>query len=161
MAEVFIGLGSNMGDRKAYLADALRLLNTSSDIKVEKTSSLYLTEPIGRFGQDWFINSVVEVSTRLTPKELLHRCQAIEDQMGRIRTMPWGPRIIDLDILLYGEEIIEDDELIIPHPHMHTRRFVLVPLVEIAPDARHPKMNKTASELLRQLKDNAKVEILG
>ena len=159
MAEVYIGLGSNIGDRKKNIAEALHLLDSPPEIKVDKSSSLYITEPIGYVGQDWFLNSVVEVATQLSPKDLLHRCQVIEEQMGRVRTMLWGPRIIDLDILLYGEEIIEDDELIIPHPSMHKRRFVLVPLVEVAPDVLHPKLNKTASELLQQLKDAHKVEV--
>ncbi len=157
--QVFIGLGSNVGDRKKNIAEAINLLDTPPDIKVEKKSSLYLTEPIGYVGQDPFLNSVVEVSTRHSPDDLLHRCQAIEEHMGRVRTMMWGPRLIDLDILLYGDEIIEDNELIIPHPQMHMRRFVLLPLVEIAPEARHPKLNKTVSELLRLLEDGHKVEV--
>ncbi len=159
MTRVFIGLGSNIGDRKKNLEEAMRLLDTPPDIKVEKGSSLYTTEPIGYVGQDWFLNSVVEISTLLSPMDLLHRCQAIEEQMGRVRIMLWGPRTIDLDILLYGEEIVEDDELIIPHPNMHKRGFVLVPLAEIAPEVIHPKLNKKASELLRQLKDGHKVEV--
>ncbi len=156
---VFIGLGSNVGDRKKNIAEAINLLHTPPDIKVENKSSLYLTEPIGYVGQDPFLNSVVEVSTLLSPDDLLHRCQAIEEQMGRVRTMMWGPRLIDLDILLYGDEIIEDNELIIPHPQMHIRKFVLLPLVEIAPDVLHPKLNKTVSELLRLLEDGHKVEV--
>lgn len=159
MVEVFIGLGSNIGDRKRNITEAINLLDNLPDIKLGKRSSLYITEPIGYVGQDWFLNSVVEVMTQLSPKDLLSRCQSIEDQMGRARTMLWGPRLIDLDILLYGDEIVENDELIIPHPLMHKRRFVLVPLVEIAPDAYHPKLNKTVSELLHQLKDAHKVEV--
>ena len=159
MGDVFISLGSNIGDRKKNILEAIRLLDNPPEITVEKKSSLYSTDPIGYVGQDWFLNAVVEIMTRLTPKELLDRCQAIEEQMGRVRTMPWGPRIIDLDILLYGGEVIEDNELIIPHPHMHTRGFVLVPLAEIAPDILHPKFNKTAVELLRQVKDGHKVDV--
>ncbi len=159
MANVFIGLGSNIGDRKKNIAEAINLLSNSPDVKLEKTSSLYITEPIGYVGQDWFLNSVVEITTSLSPRDLLYQCQAIEEQMGRVRTMQWGPRIIDLDIILYGDEVIEDDELIIPHPNMHKRRFVLLPLVEIAPDVLHPKLNKTASELLQVLKDGHKVEV--
>ncbi len=159
MGDVFIGLGSNIGDRKKNISEAIRLLDNPPDITVEKKSSLYNTDPIGYVGQDWFLNSVVEIMTRLSPKDLLSRCQAIEEQMGRVRTMPWGPRIIDLDILLYGGEIIEDDALIIPHPHLHKRGFVLVPLAEIAPDILHPRLNKTAVELLRQIKDGHKVDV--
>lgn len=159
MADVFIALGSNIGDRKANIAEGLRRLVIPPDIQIEKTSSLYFTEPIGYVGQDWFLNSVIKVMTTLSPKNLLYHCQKIEEEMGRVRTMVWGPRLIDLDILLYGGEVIEDDELIIPHPLMHTRRFVLMPLVEIAPDVLHPKLNKTVSELLRLLKDGHKVEV--
>lgn len=159
MGDVFIGLGSNIGDRKKNILEAIRLLDNPPEITVEKKSSLYSTDPIGYVGQDWFLNSVVEIITRLSPKDLLSRCQSIEDQMGRVRTMPWGPRIIDLDILLYGGEIIEDDELIIPHPHLHKRGFVLVPLAEIAPDILHPGLNKTAVELLHQIKDGHKVDV--
>ncbi len=158
MATAYIGLGSNIGDRKKNIEDAINLIEITPDIKIIKKSSLYITEPIGYVGQDCFLNSVIEVITKLSPDELLHRCQAIEDKMGRVRTMFWGPRIIDLDILLFGDEIVEDDKLIIPHPLMHNRRFVLIPLVEIAPDIMHPKLNKTASELLHQLKDGHKVE---
>ncbi len=159
MAKVFIGLGTNIGDRKRNITEATNLLDNPPDIKVGKRSSLYSTEPIGYVGQDWFLNSVVEVLTQLSPKDLLSRCQMIEEQMGRVRTMLWGPRLIDLDILLYGDEIVENDDLIIPHPLMHKRRFVLVPLVEIAPDVLHPKLNKTVSELLHHLKDAHKVEV--
>ena len=159
MAEAFIGLGSNIGDRKANIAEALRRLDTPPDIKIQKRSSLYITEPIGYVGQDLFLNSVIEVNTCLSARDLLSHCLEIEEEMGRVRTMPWGPRIIDLDILLYGDEIIEDNEIIIPHPHLHARKFVLLPLVEIAPDIRHPKLNKTATELLRLLKDGHQVEV--
>ncbi len=158
MTTAFISLGSNIGDRRKNIEQAIKLLEGTPDIKVSKKSSLYLTEPIGYVGQDSFFNSVIEVDTGLSPDDLLHRCQAVEDKMGRVRTMLWGPRIIDLDIILYNGEIVEDDELIIPHPLMHNRRFVLIPLVEIAPDVKHPKLNMTASELLLHIKDGHKVE---
>lgn len=158
MATVFISLGSNIGDRRKNIEQAINLLEGMPDITIEKRSSLYLTEPIGYVGQDFFLNSVIEVETGLSPDDLLHRCQVVEDQMGRVRTMLWGPRVIDLDLLLYNGEIVEDDELIIPHPLMHNRRFVLIPLVEIAPDVIHPKLKMTASELLLHIKDGHKVE---
>lgn len=158
MATVFIGLGSNIRDRKKNIEEAVTLLENTPDIKIEKRSSLYITEPIGYVGQDFFLNAVIEISTMLSSRDLLHRCLEIEEQMGRVRIMEWGPRLIDLDLLLYGEDIIEDDELIVPHPLMHNRKFVLIPLVEIAPDVIHPKLHQTASELLHSLKDGHKVE---
>lgn len=158
MATAFIGLGSNIRDRKKNIEEAVTLLENTPDIKIEKRSSLYITDPIGYVGQDFFLNAVIEISTMLSPRDLLHRCLEIEEQMGRVRIMEWGPRLIDLDLLLYGEDIIEDEELIVPHPLMHNRRFVLIPLVEIAPDVIHPKLHQTASELLYSLKDGHKVE---
>lgn len=158
MATAYISLGSNIGDRSKSIEQAIELLEGSPDIKVTKKSSLYLTEPIGYVGQDFFLNSVIEVETGLSPDDLLHHCLSVEDTIGRVRTMLWGPRVIDLDILLYNGEIVEDDELIIPHPLMHNRRFVLVPLVEIAPHVMHPKLKMTASELLLHIKDGHKVE---
>lgn len=159
MINAFIGIGTNMGDRKKHIAEAIQLLEKQTDVKIIRTSALYVTEPIGYVGQDWFLNCVVEVMTALPPHELLSHCMAIEEQMGRTRTMQWGPRIIDLDILLYNDAVIDDDELTIPHPNMDKRRFVLVPLVEIAPDIIHPKLNKTVTDLLQHLKDTHKVDV--
>ncbi len=159
MINAFIGIGTNLGDRKKHIAEALERLERRTDIKVIKSSSLYVTEPIGYVGQDWFLNCVVEVMTSMPPRELLSHCLSIEEQMGRTRTMQWGPRIIDLDILLYDDTVIEDDELTVPHPNMDKRRFVLVPIVEIAPDVIHPKLNKTVTDLLKNLKDAHKVDL--
>lgn len=159
LINAFIGIGTNLGDRKKHIAEALERLERRTDIKVIKSSSLYVTEPIGYVGQDWFLNCVVEVMTSMPPRELLSHCLSIEEQMGRTRTMQWGPRIIDLDILLYDDTVIEDDELTVPHPNMDKRRFVLVPIVEIAPDVIHPKLNKTVTDLLKNLKDAHKVDL--
>ena len=155
----FIGIGTNVGDRKKHIEQAMRLLENPPNVKIIKSSALYVTEPIGYVGQDWFLNCVVEITTTIPPHELLYHCQAIEEQMGRTRTMMWGPRTIDLDILLYNDECIADDALVIPHPNMHKRRFVLVPLVEIAPDIIHPTLNKTVTDLLQNLKDTHKVDV--
>ncbi|HZX47743.1 MAG TPA: 2-amino-4-hydroxy-6-hydroxymethyldihydropteridine diphosphokinase [Nitrospirota bacterium] len=159
LINAFIGIGTNLGDRKNHIAEAIQLLENNTDIKIIRSSALYVTEPIGYVGQDWFLNCVIEVMTNLPPHELLARCLEIEDKMGRTRTMQWGPRVIDLDILLYNNAVIEDDDLIIPHPNMDKRRFVLAPLVEIAPDVIHPKLNKTVTDLLKHLNDKHKVDV--
>jgi 2-amino-4-hydroxy-6-hydroxymethyldihydropteridine diphosphokinase len=107
--------------------------------------------------QDDFVNAVVEIETGLSPDELLDQCRSIEEELGRVRTIRWGPRTIDVDLLLYGTVVIETPELTIPHPLLHSRRFVLAPLCEIAPQAFHPKLQKTASDLLRELVDQHRV----
>lgn len=157
----YIGLGSNIGDRAANLKRALNLLKARQGLKVKKASSLYEAEPVGLKGQPWFLNAVVEVETSLSPEGLFKVCQEIEAEMGRRRESRGGPRVIDLDILLYGDSIIDEEDLKIPHPRMHTRRFVLVPLAEIAPEAIHPAFKKTASSLLGELKDEHQVRRYG
>jgi len=153
----YIGLGSNIGYKAENLKKAIDFLRTKEGLEVKKVSSYYETEPIGLKEQGWFLNAVVEVETSLSPEGLLRACQEIEDEMGRKRGVRWGPRIIDLDILLYGDSIIEKEELKIPHPLMHNRRFVLVPLVEISPEAIHPLLKKSVSSLLRELQDEQQV----
>jgi len=151
----YIGLGSNLGDKKANCRRAIALLAKSG--RVVRVSSLYCTEPMGFAEQDDFVNAVVELETDLSPEALLHQCRAIEEALGRVRTIHWGPRTIDMDILLYGTTMIETPELTIPHPLLHTRRFVLVPLCEIAPLAFHPKLQQTASNLFLDLHDHQRV----
>ncbi len=151
----YIGIGSNMGDKKAYCFEAIRSLAEAGS--VVRTSSFYATEPVGFRDQEDFINAVAAVETLLSPQQLLASCTAIEDRMGRARTLRWGPRTIDLDILLYGSETVNLPGLVIPHPLLAMRRFVLAPLAEIAPDAVHPVLNKSMLQLLRELKDPARV----
>ena len=151
----YIGLGSNLGDKKANCRRAVALL--AKDSRVVRASALYCTEPMGYAEQDDFINAVVEIETGLSPEALLQQCRSIEEELGRVRTVHWGPRTIDVDILLYGAVVIETSELIIPHPLLHTRRFVLVPLCEIAPQAVHPRLQKTAADLLLALHDLQRV----
>jgi 2-amino-4-hydroxy-6-hydroxymethyldihydropteridine diphosphokinase len=151
----YIGLGSNLGDKKANCRRAIELLAKSGH--VVRSSSLYCTEPIGNTDQDDFVNAVVELETVLPPDVLLKECRSIEQELGRVRTVHWGPRTIDVDILLYGTAMIETPELTIPHPQLHTRRFVLVPLCEIAPLAFHPKLHRTASDLLAGIHDHQRV----
>ncbi len=151
----YIGIGSNRGDKKAHCLDAIESLGGAG--RVVRRSSLYATEPVGFRDQEDFINAVAAVETLLSPQQLLASCTAIEDRMGRTRTLRWGPRTIDLDILLYGSETVNLPGLVIPHPLLAMRRFVLAPLAEIAPDAVHPVLNKSMLQLLRELKDPARV----
>ncbi|MEW6354907.1 MAG: 2-amino-4-hydroxy-6-hydroxymethyldihydropteridine diphosphokinase [Planctomycetota bacterium] len=149
----YIGLGSNVGDREENLRGALALLRESGGIEVTKVSSFHETAPVGGPPQGKFLNAAAEVRTALAPEELLDRLQAIERNLGRERTVKWGPRTVDLDILLYGDVVIQTERLTVPHPLMHERRFVLGPLNEIAPGAVHPVFGKTVSELLGGLDD--------
>jgi deoxyguanosine kinase len=157
MPTAYIGLGSNIGDRISYLKKALNLISKLPKTKITKISSLYETEPYGRKNQPWFINLVIEISTELNPMELFKRCKIIETKIGRIARERWAEREIDIDILLYDEISISTPELQIPHPDLHNRRFVLIPLSEIAPEAFHPIFQKSVSELLIECKDTTRV----
>lgn len=138
----FIGLGSNMGDRYRYLNQAVRLLSEHPSIQLVNYSSIYETDPVGYEEQEQFLNMVIEVKTSLRPDELLDECLATEQKFGRKRDIRWGPRTIDLDILLFNQENIETEKLIIPHPRMAERAFVMVPLLEINPDFQFPSKEK-------------------
>jgi 2-amino-4-hydroxy-6-hydroxymethyldihydropteridine diphosphokinase len=152
----YIGLGSNLGDKKENCRRALRLLAARS-VSITRTSSFYCTEPVGNPDQDDFINAVAEIETSLSPHELMKRCNQIESELGRVRERHWGPRIIDLDILLFGSMVLGDPDLSIPHPSLHARLFVLVPLCEIAAEVVHPSLHKTATELLREVRELQRV----
>lgn len=130
----YLSIGSNEGNKKENLETAVRLLQEVPGLSIKKISSFYETEPWGGVVQDYFLNQVLEIETSLEPLELLHCCQEIEREMGRKRKIHWGPRIIDIDILSYGNIKINSAELILPHPYMEEREFVLAPLREIAPD---------------------------
>ncbi|RIN77706.1 2-amino-4-hydroxy-6-hydroxymethyldihydropteridine diphosphokinase [Staphylococcus simulans] len=139
MTDVFLGLGSNVGDRENQLKEAIRLLDEQPGIKVVKVSSFYETEPVGYVDQPDFLNLCVEIQTELSPKAVLESGLAIEQQLHRVRKERWGPRTLDIDILLYGDQIIEEEDLTIPHPRMTERAFVLIPLQEIAPNKVEPR----------------------
>lgn len=146
MKLVYLSLGANLGDREQGLRGAVRLLQ-APDLRVLRVSSIYETEPQDFRSQPWFLNLVAEAETSLLPRQLLSRIQKIERELGRRRTAPKGPRTIDIDILLYGQFVIETGELTVPHPRMANRRFVLEPMCELAPDLRHPVLRCTMREL--------------
>ena len=146
----YIALGSNLGDRLATLAEAVSRLRSLPEIRDIAVSSPHETEPVGGpAGQGCFLNAAARIETTLAAKPLLEALIKVERQLGRVRQERWGARTIDLDLLLFDEEIIDAPSLIVPHPRMHERRFVLEPLVEIAPDLRHPVYDKTIRELLK------------
>lgn len=151
-ATAYLGLGSNVGDREEYIEQAVFLLEKNPNIQVSKRSSNYETEAEGSGDQPPFINAAVQIRTRLAPHKLLEVCQEIETVLGREREVEWGPRTMDIDILLYEDEIISDDKLQIPHPLMHERMFVLKPLKEIAPHAVHPVLEKSIETLFDERK---------
>ncbi len=152
MNRAYLSLGSNLGDRERNLEDALRLLEDDR-LRVHRLSSLYETEPVDLPGQPWFLNQVAEVETSLTPLELLARIHYVEAALGRRRGLAKGPRTIDIDILLYGNLALETPDLIIPHPRMAERRFVLQPLAELAPELELPIQGKSVLELLAGTED--------
>lgn len=159
----YIGLGSNLGDREESLVRAIALLGSSPGIEVLRRAALYETEPVGVEDQPWFLNTVVEVETALSPQELLRRLKGLEREMGRKDRGRWEPREIDLDLLLYGDLVLEEEGLVLPHPELHRRRFVLEPLCELAPELVHPRLGQPLRALLAGLdeQDRKKVIRLG
>jgi len=155
---VYLGLGSNLGNRAANLEQAMAGL-AAAGVDVVKRSSFYATEPVGFGPQNWFLNCVVEVETELMPRQLLRSTQQVERDLGRRRLVRNGPRTVDIDILLYGANVVSMADLELPHPRIAERRFVLVPLREIAPGLRHPTLRRTIGELLAATPDHSEVRL--
>ena len=153
MPRAYLGLGSNVGDKHKNLDEARRQLEGSQGISVLKVSSYRLSEPVGGPPQDNFLNAAMEIETTLAPEELLKRCLEVESAMGRRREVHWGPRVMDIDVLIYNRLVFDSPTLKVPHPLMHLRRFVLEPLSELAPALLHPAKNKTMLQLLHDLPD--------
>ncbi len=147
----YVGLGSNMGDREAMLRSALDLLAALPSTALTKASSFYETEPVGVSDQPWFLNAVAQLDTELTPGQLMWNLQRLERALGRVRRERWGPRTIDLDLLLAGDWVIDEPGLTVPHPELLNRAFVLVPLVEIDPLLVHPGTGQTLLQQLARL----------
>lgn len=147
---VYIAFGSNIGDRGAAIEEALNLIE-QNEMKIVKRSKIYETEPYGYVDQPSFLNGAVEVETNLSCRDVLERLLSIENQIGRVREFKWGPRIIDLDIIFYNNEIYDEEDLKVPHPDMQSRDFVLKPLNDLCPDYVHPILGKTIRELLGEL----------
>ncbi len=153
----YIGIGSNLGSPRENCERSIVLLGAHPKIEVTARSSFYKTEPVGSRDQDWFLNVAIQIATDLEPLALLDALLSIESSMGRIRAEKWGPRIIDLDILLYEDSVIKSDRLKIPHPEMTQRGFVLAPLAQLAPNLIHPMAKKTIRQLLSELPEDKKV----
>ena len=151
MSSVYIGFGSNIGDRLAYIQNAIHTLSETEGITLKKVSSVYETDPVGYETQAQFLNGVAAIQTNLPPLSLLHTLKDIEASVGRQHRIRWGPREIDLDILIYGDLCLDTEKLVIPHPEMHLRGFVLAPLAEIAPALVHPVLEESIQTLLDRL----------
>ena len=145
---VYLGLGSNISDKFQNLQNAVNLIAQTDSISIKTLSPVYKTKPVGVIDQPDFFNAVLEIETNIPAVELLQICLSIEKKLGRKRMQRWGPRIIDLDLLLYGMEIIRSDQLKVPHPGMHERAFVLKPLADIAPNVIHPVLKKSITNIL-------------
>jgi len=163
MAIVYLSLGSNMGDRIGNVQQAASLLNACENISIIRTSAFYETEPWNMASNTWFVNAVAEIKTKLSPSELLAECKRIEAQLGRkpSKSGNYEDRTIDIDILFYGKDIVNEPDLIIPHKYLHLRAFTLVPLLELIPDFEHPVLHKSLIDLHSDLENPEMVFLYG
>ena len=153
----YIGIGSNLGDKLGNCRRGIEAIGADARNRLVGHSRFYRTEPVGKKDQEWFINGVVAVETTMSPAELMEFLLSVEKEMGRVRQERWGPRIIDLDILFYGDRILDEEGLQIPHPRLHERRFVLTPLKDMAPGLLHPVFHRTVAQILAGLDAAEKV----
>ncbi len=164
MAIAYLSLGSNIGDRIGFVQQATSLLGAADGISLIRTSAFYESEPWGMNSKNWFVNAVVEVKTTLSPQKLLEECQRVETQLGRKRlpdAKGYQDRTIDIDVLFYNKDIINDENLVVPHKYVHLRAFTLVPLLELIPNFEHPVLHKTISQLHDDLENPEMVFLYG
>ncbi len=157
MSKVFVGVGSNLGDREFLIRKAVESMRDLPRTLVVRVSSLYDTDPVGEVDQPAFLNAVAWLETTLEPRELLWQLLLIEKRMGRVRSQRWGPRPIDLDLLFYGDDTIDEPDLKVPHPEAHRRAFVLLPLLELDPNFIHPTTGESVRKLIKRLPPNPPV----
>ncbi len=156
----FLGIGSNLGNPKNNCGEAIDRISKIEGVRVLRTSSLYKSEPVGITDQPWFVNAAAEIRSHLSPEELFNGLKRVETAMGREAAPRWGPRIIDIDILLFDQDVIDEENLKIPHPELHKRRFVLMPLNELAPYAIHPAFGVSIKGLLERTEDSSAVVLI-
>lgn len=156
MVKAYIGLGSNLGNRRKNIENSIGLLTLMEGIKLGKQASLYETEPVGPI-QPWFINTAIEIETSHPPGVLLTKCKEVESRIGRVDSIEWGPRLVDLDLLLVEDQVIENEGIKVPHPQLAQRRFVLLPLLELEPDLVHPKLDVPLKDILTKTEEVKKV----
>ena len=158
MITAYIGMGTNLGDRAAALRSAVEELGRRKGVRLKDASSVYETAPVGVTDQPDFLNAVLRIETDLSGRALLELLLEVERVFGRVRKEKWGPRTLDLDVLLYGDAVLREDGLLVPHPHLHERAFVLLPLCDLCPDGLHPVLKRTFRELARSIGANQEVQ---
>jgi len=157
MVKVFIGLGSNLGDRKKNIDNSIRLLHDpGNNVEILDRASYYETEPVGPI-QPWFINTAIKIETSLSPEEILSKCKEVERRIGRVDSFRWGPRLVDLDLLLFGDRVVKTEQLVLPHPQLEERKFVLLPLIELEAQLTHPVLGTPLENLLPKTEGDKKV----